>query len=1156
MPSEDINTVLSRVTPEKSLALVEAWLVHQAIPDISTLKFIGALLDLDFEIVRYWFYCRSNRDGIKRAFAESAKKTSSSSLSAGGGPGIVLPPLDEYYLLDKFSEGLECDFLSPPRSRSHQSRPQEQEHEQEQEPTHSSISVAQQRASHTEQQQQKQRRGSNSVSVEQQRTPHTQQQQQKQRRESNTASVEQQQQQQRRGSTTAAVTPHANLLKASRSTTTTSKDAPEPSKDVLKLFDDVIEQDEDHVSLGSVSIHIGGDRGKKSSGVSGGLPKTVRSTKTPALEVGGEPVKKRGRPLGSFKKKPRLGPIDDHPPATHPPLTAESPSTEESLLAAGSSLTTEPLPHSAPTRYFKPVVLLPFVASWTPSTAGITAEPAPKESESTLILYHSENGMNDVSISAPTPIVLTTGMAGDPVAGEASRRKFLEEQHSMEQRERRARSRARSQVRARGRITAQSKAPRTTRTKPGGTHDRSKSPKLGRSQRRVIHLSDDDDDENYTANNDTGDDGVNQEPPPPSNSGGDGNKRGKPRGSVLGSTQAFYKEFALIKAKRREKQPAQDEASVFKAYPERVDPSASATLPQQKTPTPLSSEAPQWTSQHPLPPKLATSYFSPFPESVYGLQGSLKPYMGHTNAPAEDVDPGVLELERVASRQRDMERRRKEEKGYGGYDYDDDPLDTSDKGRSRWDYDEYEKPREVSRGRSHSRRPLNFRRESHFQVVNRSKSPPRRYDGYWQGTDNHADEIPSPHSQSQRRYSLDGSRMPYSPENSHLPSTFPMHAPSPKSPPHQQHRSQSSHHPLDDRRRPSQIASPERSRPHHDNRRQLIRVYNLAMDMSQVPTAPASYFAKGNGDAGTHNSTKVKERPHQGSPSAEGFRPQVIKMEAAYTSPPPPLRQPLLKPTHPYSPGSSPSPPRPSDPYSPPSTLGTSFSGTTSRDRNQNQDLTAHQVDVPVAEPEPLSRTESGRSVRRLREDDGDRSGGHGRSKSRHSHHKRRQLDENTDPVSNRGRQGSSRSSRHEREDDRLCHHGDNGDRGSHDSHLQSRHRTREKRRLEDGDQTREAHPRSGDSHRSKDKNRRSSRARSTYRRSSPNGASLGQEDSRGRGRRQRDSSRDRRGQDDRSSATKTTGSGSTRDGKNEGAKLEERVEWYNRREQVRDYYD
>ncbi|KAG0211068.1 hypothetical protein BGX33_004519 [Mortierella sp. NVP41] len=1082
------------VTPEKSLALVEAWLVHQAIPDISTLKFIGALLDLDFEIVRYWFYCRSNRDGIKRAFAESAKKASSSSLSAGGGLGIVLPPLDEYYLLDKFSEGLECDFLSPPRSRSHQSRPQEQEHEQEQEPTHSSISVAQRRASHTEQQQQKQRRGSNSVSVEQQRTPHTQQQQQKQRRESNTASVEQQQQQQRRGSTTAAVTPHTNLLKASRSTTTTSKDAPEPSKDVLKLFDDLIEQDEDHVSLGSVSIHIGGDRGKKSSGVSGGLPKTVRSTKTPALEVGGEPVKKRGRPLGSFKKKPRLGPIDDHPPATQPPLTAESPSTEESLPAAGSSLTTEPPPYSAPTRYFKPVVLLPFVASWTPSTAGITAEPAPKESESTSILYHSENGMNDVSISAPTPIVLTTGMAGDPVAGEASRRKFLEEQHSMEQRERRARSRARSQVRARGRITAQSKAPRTTRTKPGGTHDRSKSPKLGRSQRRVIHLSDDDDDENYTANNDTGDDGVNQEPPPPSNSGGDGNKRGKPRGSVLGSTQAFYKEFALIKAKRREKQPAQDEASVFKAYPERVDPSASATLPQQKTPTPLSSEAPQWTSQHPLPPKLATSYFSPFPESVYGLQGSLKPYMGHTNAPAEDVDPGVLELERVASRQRDMERRRKEEKGYGGYDYDDDPLDTSDKGRSRWDYDEYEKPREVSRGRSHSRRPLNFRRESHFQVGNRSKSPPR------------------------------SCRLTNSTAASRVITLLTI---------------ADVHHKLP--------ALSEAA---------LIMTIDDTMDMSQVPTAPASYFAKGNGDAGTHNSTKVKERPRQGSPSAEGFRPQVIKMEAAYTSPPPPLRQPLLTPTHPYSPGSLPSPPRPSDPYSPPSTLGTSFSGTTSRDRNQTQDLTAHQVDVPVAEPEPLSRTESGRSVRRLREDDGDRSGGHGRSKSRHSHHKRRQLDENTDPVSDRGRQGSSRSSRHEREDDRLCHHGDNGDRGSHDSHLQSRHRTREKRRLEDGDQTREAHPRSGDSHRSKDKNRRSSRARSTYRRSSPNGASLGQEDSRGRGRRQRDSSRDRRDQDDRSSATKTTGSGSTRDGKNEGAKLEERVEWYNRREQVRDYYD
>ena len=223
-----------------------------------------------------------------------------------------------------------------------------------------------------------------------------------------------------------------------------------------------------------------------------------------------------------------------------------------------------------------------------------------------------------IEMSTPTPAMPTTRLAGDPVAGEAIRRKFLEKQQSVELRERRARSRAISQIQTRGRIAAQPKAPRATRTRP--------------------------------ANNDTGGGGVNQEPPPPSNSGGDDNKSGKPRGPVLRNTQAFYKEFASIKAKRREKQPAQDQASASSANQEPTDLSASTALPQQQTPIPLSLETPHWTLQYPLPPKPATSYFNPFAESVYSYQGSLKPYIGQPDTPVEDVDPAVLELERIASR--------------------------------------------------------------------------------------------------------------------------------------------------------------------------------------------------------------------------------------------------------------------------------------------------------------------------------------------------------------------------------------------------------------------------------------------------------------------------------------------------------------------------
>ncbi|KAG0372544.1 hypothetical protein BGX24_000117 [Mortierella sp. AD032] len=117
--SKDIITVLSKITPEKRAFLDEAWLAYQEIPDVSTLKFFGALMDLEFEIVRYWFYCRSNHDGIMRAFAQSAARGSSA--------WIVLPVLEEYHLLDKFSEEIERDYRRPEQDVQELELEQEQE---------------------------------------------------------------------------------------------------------------------------------------------------------------------------------------------------------------------------------------------------------------------------------------------------------------------------------------------------------------------------------------------------------------------------------------------------------------------------------------------------------------------------------------------------------------------------------------------------------------------------------------------------------------------------------------------------------------------------------------------------------------------------------------------------------------------------------------------------------------------------------------------------------------------------------------------------------------------------------------------------------------------------------------------------------------------
>ncbi|KAK3847615.1 MAG: hypothetical protein J3R72DRAFT_511056 [Linnemannia gamsii] len=98
-------------------------------------------MDLEFEIVRYWFYSRSNRDGIMRAFAQSAAR--------GSRAGNVLPVLEDYHLLDKFSEDIEWDYRGPEQDV------QELEQEQE-EPISNSSTPATQRPHRTLSQQKRQ----------------------------------------------------------------------------------------------------------------------------------------------------------------------------------------------------------------------------------------------------------------------------------------------------------------------------------------------------------------------------------------------------------------------------------------------------------------------------------------------------------------------------------------------------------------------------------------------------------------------------------------------------------------------------------------------------------------------------------------------------------------------------------------------------------------------------------------------------------------------------------------------------------------------------------------------------------------------------------------------------------------------------------------
>ncbi|KAG0298656.1 hypothetical protein BGZ97_003993, partial [Linnemannia gamsii] len=335
MSTDDINEALNKVTPQKAAFLVEAWLVHQAIPDVSTLKFIAAIIGLDFEIVRYWFYCRSNRDGIKRAFAQSAAE--------GSDAGIVLPLLEEYYLLDKFSDDIGWDYRGP--NSEYQGDELELEQELEQELEHEQESA------------------SNSSSTAPQPTRRKQ---------------PPPKQQQRRNSS--ITTPPSGLIKTLKLDTckqppsNTDNRRRKPIRRRYRTIEssDEGEQDGEHAD-DSEDIETLGTRLRAYPRASLGPPKPSRPRKAVVLGADGEPPRKRGRPLGSTKKKVNRQRIStkDQPPAASTTLTMPQQLSAVPVPTPDHPQSTDSPPSSGTLRYLTPVILLPAPAV-SPSAGSTT----------------------------------------------------------------------------------------------------------------------------------------------------------------------------------------------------------------------------------------------------------------------------------------------------------------------------------------------------------------------------------------------------------------------------------------------------------------------------------------------------------------------------------------------------------------------------------------------------------------------------------------------------------------------------------------------------------------------------------------------------------------------------------------------------------------
>ncbi|KAG9069857.1 hypothetical protein KI688_009182 [Linnemannia hyalina] len=1128
MSTDDINSALSKVTPQKVAFLVEAWLVHQAIPDISTIKFIAAIIDLDFEIVRYWFYCRSNRDGIKRAFARSA--------AGGSDAGIVLPLLEEYHLLDRFSDDIGWDYQGFDRESQ----------EQGQEPPSSTSATAPQQT----------------------------------RRQKSSPS---QQQQQKRSSVAA---PPSDLIKTrnfdhlKQPTSGAETQRRKTTRKQHRRMEDSGEDEDDGEEQESDSDEFDtlGTRSRGNVRASGGSLVTSRLLKVFVQGPNDKAIKKRGRPLGSFNKKRKLQPTS----TMNQPLLAPTALTELQQLSTAPvptfdrSQPTDPPQTNIDGRYLTPIILLPAPRSLTvPSTESTTNSP-----------------------SVPIP-----GLVGDPMAGAESRKKFLEQQQSVEAQQRRERNRARSA------------APSRTRSSKGSNVASSRA-KSGPNNRKIVHLSEDDDgdqdDDEEEDAKDKDDCGSKAHDLPSSlRNAGDARRVETTKGPALGNPPPFFKEYGGLVAKRREKQPVQEQPSESTTnILEIVLPAApGAALQQVRSPAAIPMAPIEQTAQHPLPanpttPTLPSQAHFGEPNLQHHPHNHSPPYLGQTpgatcdgrgsftayaGISADYGDQQALELERVASRQRDMDRRKEEAGRHRGYDNgqlskEHRSIDgySTDRGRSEdeknrgWSRDRWrrsdsqgsshrrDQPAPESRGRSLRPRPLILRRQVYHATTIESKSSPPRDDGL-QSTNNHADEILSPQLHKQHRYSRDGSHSPYSPKaidpalftTAHSPyspkaidpalftttslppqMSLPHVATSPRQP---QYAQPGGHYPLGDRRRSSRNVDPGAHwDTHHEHQR-------ASQGVNPVPTAPASFFSSGdrNGNSSSNNEdfTDVHKQPHQLS-LTEFYSPRPINLEP-HTSHLPPQPPPF-------------SPPRLLD--RPPifSAIVIPLPNFSSREKHQND--VSQRDDSWTARPKDLSRTLSRRSVRRSRGDDdgGENKSGHPlapskRSKSRHSNSRRRSTEEYQGSNGDLGhrdrghRDGEFGRQPHHRHHDNHSHH-----RGDHDGRRSNGQRQQLHQRTGGHDRYRgfEFEEYEVDKfHRLKDNNRRtrdkSLRARSSRRPSSPGASQQSYDQGQEQSRRRPDVSRDQRGRR-RSSARGS----SVRDNMHSEPEVEHTMsEWEKRRE-------
>ncbi|KAG0071102.1 hypothetical protein BGZ89_011653 [Linnemannia elongata] len=1086
MSTDDINSALSKVTPQKAAFLVEAWLVHQAIPDVSTLKFIAAIIDLDFEIVRYWFYCRSNRDGIKRAFARSA--------AGGSDAGIVLPLLEEYYLLDRFSDDIGWEYQGFDR--------ESQEHEQEL-PSSTSATTPEQ--------------------IRHYKSPSPQHQQQK------------------KSSITAPLydltkTTNIDPLKQPTSGTEThrrkatwERQRGMEGSDGDEYGDEQAGDSEEFETLGTRSRGI--------VRASGGPSITSRTLKAPVQGPSDKPIRKRGRPLGSFKKKPKLEPTstkDQSPkvPTTQTELQQPSPVP---VPIFDRSQSTDHTQTNIKRRYLTPIILLPAPRSLTvPSTEPTT---------------------NLSSVTIP-------GLVGDPVAGAESRKKFLEQQQSVEAQQRRERNRARST------------APSRTRSSNGSNVARLRA-KSRSNKRKVVHMSegddggqDDDDEEDAEDEDDCG--SKAQDPSSSLKNASDTKRVERAKGPSLGNPPPFFKEYGALVAKRREKQPVHEQPSesTINILEVVLPPAPGSVLQQVRSPAAIPMAPIERTAQHSLPPNPTTPTL---PAQAQSGEPNVQ-HNPHNRLPLHlGQNPGAA----IASRQRDMDRRREEAERHR--EYDDDQRykehrsrdgNRTNRGRSAdeesrdWSQDRRhrsdsqgsshrrDQPAPESRGRSLKPRPLILRRVNHAVTIE-SNSPPCRNDDL-QSTISHADKILSPQLHKQHRYSCDDSHSPYSLEVID-PGLFAITSPPPRKPlphvatsPHQPLYTQpGGHYPLGDRRRSSRnVDLGTHWDMHHEHQRASQSVNpGDSIDMTKVPTAPASFFycsdRNHNSSANNDDFTDVYEQPHQPS-LPEFYSPRPINLELHTSQRPPP----------PFS---------PSRPFEQPPILGAvviPLPNFNSREKHQND--VSQRDDSMTVRPEGLSRTSSGRSVGRSRDDDdgGENRSSHPsspskRNKGQHSNSRRRSTEEFQGSNGDREHRdrGFDRQPQH-RHRDNHNHHRDEHDGPSPNGHRQQVHQRtggqERHREFEYEEYEVDTSLRLEDSNRQR--RDKSLRARSSRHPSSPSASQQGYHHGQEQSRRRQDASRSRWSR----RGSSACGS-STRNNKRDEAKVECTMgEWEKRREQQR----